>query len=426
MQTSGVEGNTPATILVRSAPATAIATAPVTTSTYEIIFVKLAKRIADHPDDALAYNERGFIHLHLRQFDFALRDLDKAIELDPKFVHAYMSRGVTYRFQRKFSLALTDLNKAIELEPNYATAYQQRGIAYSHQCARDLLSGFHFAFDRHSREVCGAQCKKDLALQNLNKAIELAPNDAPGYCSRGYFFAFHAQSSLAIHDFEKAIELSPDKPSNYFYKGCVSILQDRYHLQPQLAVAAFTEAIRFHPDCFLSSYLCAFCYQCYRLRAWGCCDFGKWDLALSDYNKLIGIDSEDAKLYIYRGVIFSRQGQVELALADFQQGKKLCPAYSTEINRLICAFDLPGMPDINRRIREAYIAISAKRSRLHGEKSKDFKAPSQAPNHANKSVPIESNQDVIREPEAAEANEEANDRKRQKTMGANHDIANSS
>ena len=42
---------------------------------------------------ALVYINRGFIHLHLKEYQAALEDSNLALELDPNLQQAYQNRG---------------------------------------------------------------------------------------------------------------------------------------------------------------------------------------------------------------------------------------------------------------------------------------------------------------------------------------------
>ncbi|MDY7042558.1 MAG: tetratricopeptide repeat protein [Chloroflexota bacterium] len=84
------------------------------------------------------YNLRGSSHRHLgnryadlAEYDRAVQDFSKAIDLDPSYAEAYYNRGVLY--WREFSnhyRAIRDLTRAIELNPQWAEAHFNRGLAY--------------------------------------------------------------------------------------------------------------------------------------------------------------------------------------------------------------------------------------------------------------------------------------------------------
>ena len=65
-----------------------------------------------------------------KDFDSAIINFTKAIELDPKYAAAYNGRGGAYGSLKKYPEAIADCTKAIKLDPTDAIAYNNRGIAY--------------------------------------------------------------------------------------------------------------------------------------------------------------------------------------------------------------------------------------------------------------------------------------------------------
>jgi len=85
-------------------------------------------------------------------YESALAECNKALQINPKDVEAYICRGVVYEAQEKSDLALVDYNKAIELNPNAAKAYYNRGVLYARRS------------DYKQAEI------------NFNKAVQINPN----------------------------------------------------------------------------------------------------------------------------------------------------------------------------------------------------------------------------------------------------------
>lgn len=88
---------------------------------------------------AETYYQRGNVYAHQNDFQQALANFDKAIELNPQFVDAYYNRGLVYENlgsaillsgRDYFEKALPDYSKAIELNPQFAKAYNNRGTTY--------------------------------------------------------------------------------------------------------------------------------------------------------------------------------------------------------------------------------------------------------------------------------------------------------
>ncbi len=75
------------------------------------------------------YRNRGMTYVDLKQYEESLKDLDKAIELNPKSAVSYYYRGFAYHNLSQLTNAIRDYTLAISLDPNYADAYYNRGVA---------------------------------------------------------------------------------------------------------------------------------------------------------------------------------------------------------------------------------------------------------------------------------------------------------
>ena len=139
----------------------------------------------------------------------AISDYIKAIELNPNndemsYInnngeklyfsnhHAYYNIGVYKAKLKDYNGAISDYNKAIELNPNYTKAYYNRGISKSK--LKD-----HYG-----------------AISDFNKAIELNPNYTKAYYNRGWSKDELKDEYGAISDYTKAIELNPNFDDAYF------------------------------------------------------------------------------------------------------------------------------------------------------------------------------------------------------------------
>ncbi len=61
-------------------------------------------------------------------YQSVLRDLTRAIDLEPGFAYAYYNRGTIYAMANDMPAALVDLDKAIELDETIAEAWYNRGL----------------------------------------------------------------------------------------------------------------------------------------------------------------------------------------------------------------------------------------------------------------------------------------------------------
>ena len=139
---------------------------------------------------ANTYNNRGVAYRKKHQYDRAIADYSKAINLNPKFANAYYNRGFIYDVKRQYDRAIADYSKAINLNPKDANTYNNRDFVYWNKR------------------------QNDRAIADYDKAISLNPKYVEAYNNRGF-----ANISRAIADFRKSHALNPsDKVSKEILK----------------------------------------------------------------------------------------------------------------------------------------------------------------------------------------------------------------
>jgi len=79
------------------------------------------------------------------------------------------------------------------------------------------------------------------AIEYLNKAIKLQPDNAETYSMRGNVYSSLGQNQLAIDDFSKAIKLNPTNADYFNNRGSIYNKLGQY----QQAIKDFDEAILF-------------------------------------------------------------------------------------------------------------------------------------------------------------------------------------
>ncbi len=88
------------------------------------------KAIAQSPQDADLYVNRGIALDELGQHQSAIADYTKALDLKPDQILAYYNRANAYHQLKENGKAIADYTKIISLDPNYPYAYANRGATY--------------------------------------------------------------------------------------------------------------------------------------------------------------------------------------------------------------------------------------------------------------------------------------------------------
>jgi tetratricopeptide (TPR) repeat protein len=334
----------------------------------------LGKAIELEPDNALFYNNQGFAYerswrlrgelerrRELWRLQEAVQSLNKAMAMDPECARAYYNRAATYHAQQQWDRALDDLDRAIEIEPlagfyfgradihsnlgnneqadeDYSKAielsrdamtqarslYNRALIRYNHlgehekaladfDQAIKLDPGFAMAY-RARGAVYWEQERWEEAARDYSKAIELEPSNAGAYWGRGDVYTQLGKLEEALQDYNKAIELKPDDFGAYLKRG-----NTYYRLgQFEMALPDYSKAIELEPND--SGAYVGRGNTYYRLA-----QFGK---ALPDYSKAIELEPNDSGAYVGRGNTYAQLEQFEKALQDYSKAIELEPNYA--------------------------------------------------------------------------------------------------
>ena len=181
----------------------------------------------------------------------------------------------------------------------------------------------------------------DSKISHFTRAIELKPDYAVAYITRGNAYNNKGLSDEAIADLTKAITLLKMKGDKHHLALAHNNLGFAYKIKGQYdrAIRDYTEAIRLEPD-----YAIAYTNRgdAYRKK-------GLHDKAIADANKAItllemkGDKHYLAVAYLSRGNSYRENGSHERAIADANKAIELDPEYTHAYNHL--AWLLATAPD---------------------------------------------------------------------------------
>ncbi|MEK6615359.1 MAG: tetratricopeptide repeat protein [Bacteroidota bacterium] len=155
---------------------------------------EIQKAIQLCPDSANYLGIRGRAYLGLGNYEFAMKDFDKAISLSKKSIHAYFGRGVAYYLKDEWQEAFNDLSKAIQLNDRFADAYLYR--AYT----------------------CEGMEKNQSALFDYQQVQRLKPGDALAFFRSGLLKDSMDDIKGACNDFNRAASMGHSEAQDYAEK----------------------------------------------------------------------------------------------------------------------------------------------------------------------------------------------------------------
>ncbi len=239
---------------------------------------------------ATIYRKRGFAYTRFGEYQQAIGDYDRAIELSPNYARAYASRGSAYRRLREYQRAIEDYNRAIELRPNFAWAYAGRGEAHS------------------------LRKEHTLAIEDLNYAIEIDPDYSRSYFLRGFIYLWLKDSVQARADFTRSWELRPKHINARWMIAWSSMSRER----PDSGMIKHLEDIaEFDPEHYREPYWSLLCRGA---ALWLSKNFED-SLVLLEH--AISLKPEASDCYFWKGMTCASLGQYTAAVGAIEKALEL-------------------------------------------------------------------------------------------------------
>lgn len=273
---------------------------------------------------------KGMDYAEKGQYDLAIQEYNKAIQLYPTMSLYYIDRGRAHSMkvdefvskgnqadaEKSASLALNDFNEAIRLSPKSAEAYIERGRYY----------------------YLAQEDQK--ALDDLSKAIELDKNinkSIRAYYTRSKIYEYLGETGKAEADMKKYLELGGKAETkaasavqsktadDYFAQGNADLKTRNY----DNAILSFTSAISLNPDHTSSFQNRAVCYLQQALAfGTGISETEKKELldkAWVDINRALYLNPQLAAGYYLRSIYYQANANWQYAVNEISKGIELDP-----------------------------------------------------------------------------------------------------
>ncbi len=303
------------------------------------------KAIEINPKSHRAYNHRGVVKSTLKDFEGAILDYSKAIESKPKFGLAFFNRGTAKNALKDYKGALKDYNKAIEINPKNYDAYNNRGILkYELKDFERAMLDYNKAIELNPENILAYNNKgnleKDLgninaAIDNYSKAIEISPDYYLSYIVRAKAYVILGENEKAKQDIEKVKQLGGKVDEGFLNtqnqtntdNSLYNILDEAERQisagNTSKAMELYDKAIE-HDKQFADAYFARGSLKGQRM--------GDLQGALADINKAIEIKPNDKIYYLNRGIVHLLLNNYSQTLEDYNKTIELdnnfCMAYN--------------------------------------------------------------------------------------------------
>jgi len=185
------------------------------------------------------YFYRGNILLYeIHNFDLAISDFNKCIQLNPENENAYFYLGLCYQELKKYPEAIREFTKCVTISPNVDALFM-RALAKSElndkQGAisdykkiiglKDSTTPQFFkmstVYNNMAYTLVGLEKYND-ALSLVNKALDLDKSEAYIWDTRGEIYFHLGKYTKCINDMDTSIKLEPSGNS-YYIRGLSKI-----------------------------------------------------------------------------------------------------------------------------------------------------------------------------------------------------------
>ena len=196
---------------------------------YEEISQLLTEEVLTAHNDATLYYESAVAQEEGGHHNQAMRDYNKAIQLNPDLAEVYYGKGEVWYNQNDYVRAVEQYSLFIKMKPYDVLGYNSRGYAFW------ALKEWDKAIDdftinigltpaspaeyfvrgriRHEKLEANRSGKKEdfeNAIRDFDDAIRLDPENAEAYHYRAVMHSSLENYEQALKDLEKAIQLNPN------------------------------------------------------------------------------------------------------------------------------------------------------------------------------------------------------------------------
>jgi tetratricopeptide (TPR) repeat protein len=191
-----------------------------TTASRMASYQKLVESLpySDNPEASRTYDEARS-NFQRQDVEGGIASLERAVEIDPKFVRAWLLLGELYKFSLETDQSLEAYRKAVAIDPRLNIVYEMQGYI--------LLGSKQF----------------EEAIPIWEEYIKVAPNDGDGPANLATAFEGLERYGEAASALESAIKLNPHPASLYAKLGSAYLKAGN----DEKALAAFGKALALDP-----------------------------------------------------------------------------------------------------------------------------------------------------------------------------------
>ncbi|NNE26408.1 MAG: tetratricopeptide repeat protein [Saprospiraceae bacterium] len=284
---------------------------------------QLNQGIAIDSTDHTLYFARGEWYYKQQEYELAINDLERAIDLDPNIPEYYHLLSDTYMDNYRSKEAMEVMVKAGdqfgERIPTLLKLSETQYILKQYEPSLFTVAKI-LTIDNEHPEAYFMMGLNFRALDEVEKAInafqtatELNPELVDAWLILGKLFE-NRNNDLALQYYEAAINVNPDMPETWHSKAF--FLQNNGRIEDAIEVYRQINTIdRYYMDAYLNAGILYL-------------EIDSLQPAYEQFNIMINLKSQNFIGHYYRGIVNEAMGNIEAAKTDFQNTLNLKPDYA--------------------------------------------------------------------------------------------------
>ena len=285
---------------------------------YEKAVADLTAAMEIDPNDDASLLFRVGCYEAMKDYDKAFAEYARLLYFQPDHIGVLHSRASLYCDQEMYENAIRDLNRALEKAPEFQPAYTVRGRTWgrlamdAERTRRKGKGGIPVGFPELAKgEFYEAETCWQHAFADLDRALELDPDDIGARWDRGYFAYQSDDYKKCVEHFTFLLQRMTNYPSGLYWRGWSLVCLGEY----EKAIADFDVLVDIDPAVSANYYARGSAKNClYRFSE-----------AETDFRKAVEMEPDDAYSVHYLGHTLEWQGRFGEALPLMDKSIELQP-----------------------------------------------------------------------------------------------------
>lgn len=257
---------------------------------------------AIHLNEAVtnSYLEKMKNYSTMNEFQRSSSDMPDGFVYNHDLAVPYYGHGVALQGLGKQDEALADLEKAVQIDPKYADAICARGIAYIAKGSKDKG-----CMDLRKAKVLGNAKAKELYEANACKGMSTAfiTSGDTKFAAKDY--------AGAAADYTSAVQLNSDSITGYLKRAQCNVLLKKY----DKAITDYDKAFKIKQDTIQILYLRGLAYHA----------AANYKLAFNDFSSVIKKDPNNYDAFMQRGAACEGMENLKSASYDYSEAIRIKP-----------------------------------------------------------------------------------------------------